>query len=399
MSKFLNNYVRAKAMDYQPRKKLLMIPGPTNVPERVLYAMTKPMINHRGEEFHELYKNIQEKARKVFETEQNIVVLSSSGTGGVEAAISNIIKKGDNVVVPVFGEFSRRVAEYIKLIGGNPICIESPLGSAPSFEEVKARAEEEKEIKAFCIVYNDTSPGTKINWLDKLADVALDFNAFTIVDAVSILAGDELPMDKWKIDIVITASQKCLAAPPGLSIIGISEKAEKYIMNNKAHTDYFNLAKYIEYSNLRKETPYTPAVPLFYALDEALSVVLEEGLQRRIKRHKITAEAFYRSLEAAGLKPFVKPEVRSNTVVSFEYPNNTDDKRFREYLEKNFGVVIAGGFGELKGRIFRIGNMGDVNRYHVLTTLSAIFRTLSSFGFKTKDEEILQNAKKILEAI
>ncbi|MGC9013758.1 MAG: pyridoxal-phosphate-dependent aminotransferase family protein [Thermoproteota archaeon] len=386
-------------MGYQQRKKLLMIPGPTNVPERVLHAMTKPMINHRGEEFHELYKSIQEKARKVFETEQNIVVLSSSGTGGVEAAISNIVKKGDNVIVPVFGEFSMRVAEYVRLIGGNPICTKAPLGSAPSFEEVKAKAEEMRDIKAFCIVYNDTSPGTKINWLDKVTNIASNFNAFTIVDAVSILAGDELPMDKWGIDIVVTASQKCLAAPPGLSILGISEKATKYIMKNEVHSDYFNLAKYIEYSNLRKETPYTPAVPLFYALDEALSLVLEEGLQRRIQRHRTTAKAFYESLEAAGLKAFVKPEVRSNTVISFEYPENVEDKRFRENLEKNFGVVIAGGFGELRGKIFRIGNMGEVNRHHVLTTLNAILSSLSDFGLKVENEEIIQSARRTLEAI
>ena len=386
-------------MDYQQKKKLLMIPGPTNVPERVLHAMTKPMINHRGDEFHDLYKNIQEKARKVFETEQNIVVLSSSGTGGVEAAISNIVKKGDNVIIPVFGEFSRRVAQYVRLIGGNPVCVEAPLGSAPSFEEVKAKTEEVRKIKAFCIVYNDTSPGTKINWLDKVANIALDFNAFTIVDAVSILAGDELPMDKWGIDIVVTASQKCLAAPPGLAILGISEKATKYVMKNEIHSEYFNLAKYIEYSNLRKETPYTPAVPLFYALDEALSLVLEEGLQRRIQRHRITAKAFYESLEAAGLKPFVKPEARSNTVISFEYPENVEDKKFRENLEKNFGVVIAGGFGELRGKIFRIGNMGEVNRYHVLTTLNAILSSLSDFGLKVENEEIIKNARRALEAI
>ena len=386
-------------MDYQQKKKLLMIPGPTNVPERVLHAMTKPMINHRGNEFHDLYKNIQEKARKVFETEQNIVVLSSSGTGGVEAAISNIVKKGDNVIIPVFGEFSRRAAQYVRLIGGNPVCVEAPLGNAPSFEEVKAKTEEVRDIKAFCIVYNDTSPGTKINWLDKIANVALDFNAFTIVDAVSILAGDELPMDKWGIDIVVTASQKCLAAPPGLAILGISEKATKYVMKNEIHSEYFNLAKYIEYSNLRKETPYTPAVPLFYALDEALSLVLEEGLQRRIQRHRITAKAFYESLEAAGLKPFVKPEARSNTVISFEYPENIEDKKFRENLEKNFGVVIAGGFGELRGKIFRIGNMGEVNRYHVLTTLNAILSSLSDFGLKVENEEIIQNARRTLEAV
>jgi aspartate aminotransferase-like enzyme len=184
-----------------------------------------------------------------------------------------------------------------------------------------------------------------------------------------------------------------------LAILGISEKATKYVMKNEIHSEYFNLAKYIEYSNLRKETPYTPAVPLFYALDEALSLVLEEGLQRRIQRHRITAKAFYESLEAAGLKPFVKPEARSNTVISFEYPENIEDKKFRENLEKNFGVVIAGGFGELRGKIFRIGNMGEVNRYHVLTTLNAILSSLSDFGLKVENEEIIQNARRTLEAV
>ena len=385
-------------MGIYPSRKLIMLPGPTNVSERVLHAMAKPMINHRGPEFRKLYRSIVEKAKLVFETNGDIVVFSSSGTGGVEASIANIVRRGDNVVVPVFGEFSGRLAEQVNLAGGNVIRVNAPLGSVPTLNEIEAAVEKARNIKAIYVVYNETSPGATYRHLKEVSDIASKYGAFMIVDAISIFGGDELPQDKWNIDIVVAGSQKCLGMPPGLALLGVSSRARKYIESNPPPTAYFNIARYIEYGE-RGETPYTPTIPLFYALEEALEIILEEGLYNRIIRHRVTAEAFYEGLMSIGLKPFVESNARSNVVISIEYPNGVDDKTFREELDQKFGVVIAGGFGELRGRIFRIGNMGEVSRYHVLTTLNAIGATLSLKGFDVNIEKMISIAENKLKVL
>lgn len=385
-------------MGIYPCRKLIMLPGPTNVPERVLHAMIKPIINHRGPEFKALYRSIIEKAKLVFETSGDIVVFSSSGTGGVEASVVNIVRKGDNVIVPVFGEFSRRLAEQVTLAGGNTIMVEAPLGSIPPPSRIEEEAERVRNVKAIYVVYNDTSPGATYRQLKEVSDIAGKYGAFMIADAISILGGDELPQDKWNIDIVVAGSQKCLGIPPGLALLGVSDRVRKYVQANPPPTAYFNIAKYITYGE-RNETPYTPALPLFYALEEALEMVLEEGLYNRIRRHRVTAEAFYEGLASIGLKPFVEPQARSNVVISVEYPKGVDDKAFREELDQKFGVVIAGGFGELRGRIFRIGNMGEVSRYHVLTTLNAIGATLISKGFNVDIDGMLSIAEDKLKIL
>jgi len=385
-------------MGIYPSRKLIMLPGPTNVPERVLNAMIKPVINHRGPEFRKLYRSIIEKAKLVFETSGDIVIFSSSGTGGVEASVVNIVRRGDNVVIPTFGEFSGRLAEQITLAGGNAIRVDAPLGSIPTPDEIEEAVRRAGSVKAIYVVYNETSPGATYRQLKEVSDIASKYGAFMIVDAISILGGDELPQDKWNIDIVVAGSQKCLSMPPGLALLGVSERVRRYIQKNPPPTAYFNIVRYIEYGE-KGETPYTPSIPLFYALEEALEMVLEEGLSNRIRRHRVTAEAFYEGLMSIGLKPFVKPNARSNVVISIEYPSGVDDKTFREELDQKFGVVVAGGFGELRGRIFRIGNMGEVSRYHVLTTLNAIGAVLNLKGFKVDVEKMISIAENKLKAL
>jgi aspartate aminotransferase-like enzyme len=209
---------------------------------------------------------------------------------------------------------------------------------------------------------------------------------------VSILGGDELPQDEWGIDMVVTGSQKCLGLPPGLAILSISQELKEYITKNPPGTTvYFDLTRYFRF-NEKLETPFTPALPLFYALNEALDLVLEEGLENRIRRHRITANAFYSSLESAGLEAFVDKKVRSNTVIAVSYPNGVNDARFRKKLEEDYGVVVAGGFGELKGKIFRIGNMGETNKRYVLATVSAILHVLSRMGVRVEARKAIETA-------
>jgi aspartate aminotransferase-like enzyme len=363
-----------------------MLPGPTNVPNRVMNALLSPIINHRSDNFRTLYKTIVEKTQRVFQTNSDIILLTTSGTGVVEASVVNIIRRGDKAIIPVNGEFGMRLADLIDSWGGQAIRISAPFGENPSFERIEEAFDQNKDVKAIYAVYNETSTGTTLRYMDKIGELCSRNGAFFIADAVSILGGDELPVDKWNIDICVTASQKALAAPPGVSPMSISSRTKKHMQSNPPPTQYLNLKRYFKYYEENFETPFTPALPLFYAFDEALDIVLEEGMDKRIKRHKICAEAFYVGLNAMGLIPFSNSDARSNVVIAVKYLPDMDDKKFRGLLSEEFRVLVAGGFGDLKGKVFRIGSMGEVNKYHVMRTLSSIASTINMLGLKANPE-------------
>lgn len=378
------------------KQKLVMLPGPTNVPERVMKAMIRPIINHRSPAFGKLYLSVIEKAKKVFQTENDMLILTSSGTGSLEASVFNLVRKGDNVIVPVFGTFGERVATLVENAGGNAIKVKAEKGNCPRFEEVEETFEKIKNVKALYVVCTETSTGVRVPWLKEAGELATKYGSFYIADAISHLGGDEIPVDKWNVDICITASQKCLAAPPGLSLLSISKRARKFMEDNPPKTLYFNLPRYFNFLEQRKETPYTPSIPLFYALEEALQMVIEEGLENRIKRHKRCAKAFYSAFEAMGLKLFAKEWARSNTVLSILYKDGIDDLKFRGTLDKEFDLLVAGSFGELRGKIFRIGNMGIVNAQMVERTIRAVANALKKFNVKVDEEKVINVMKSSL---
>jgi aspartate aminotransferase-like enzyme len=367
---------------------LVMLPGPTNVPTRVMNAMLSPIINHRSDDFRKLYRGLVEKTQSVFQTQNDIVILTASGTGAVEASVVNLVRKGDNIVIPVNGEFGGRLADLIDIWGGKSLRVNSKFGENPSFEQVSEAFDKNKNIKALYAVYNETSTGTTLRYLKKLGELCSKHGSLFIVDAVSILGGDELPVDKWGIDICVTASQKALAAPPGISPMSISARAKKLMIDSPPPVQYFNLKRYFKYFYDSGETPFTPALPLFFAFREALDMVLEEGLDKRIERHTRCANAFYTGLNELGFTPFAQPEARSNVVIALNYMPGVEDKTFRKILSEHFRVLIAGGFGELKGKVFRIGSMGEVDSYHVIRTLSSISSTLKIMGIPPKSEAV-----------
>lgn len=348
--------------------------------------MLTPMINHRSDDFRTLYKEIISKTQEVFQTSNDIVVLTSSGTGAVEASVINLIKKDDLVIVPVNGEFGTRLADLVDNVGGKSIRIKAPFGENPPIEKIKEAFDNNPGVKALYAIYNETSTGTTLRYMDQLGKLCKNNGTFFIADAVSILGGDHLPVDEWNIDVCVTASQKALAAPPGLAPMSISKDAKKYMTENPPPTQYLNLKRYFKYYGESFETPFTPAVSLFYAFREALDIIIEEGLQRRIDRHRQCAKAIYAGLEEFGLTPFAKENSRSNVVIAINYLQGMDDKKFREILSSQFRVLLAGGFGELKGKVFRIGCMGEVTGYHVMRTLSAISSTMEILNAKPKGD-------------
>ncbi|MGH9998846.1 MAG: pyridoxal-phosphate-dependent aminotransferase family protein [Nitrosopumilaceae archaeon] len=377
---------------------LVMLPGPTNVPERVTRAMFTHMINHRSKDFVKLYTDVVEKSQKVFDTKGDVIALSASGTGAVEASVVNLIKKGDKVIIPVNGEFSSRLATMLEWQGANVIRLTTPFGENASFDQIKEAFDNNKDVKAFYVVWNETSTGTMVKYLDKISKLTSRNDSYYVVDGVSIIGGEELHMDKWGIDVCVTGAQKALAAPPGISPIAISPRAKKYMIENPPPTFYFNLARYFKYYDDNKETPFTPALPLLYAYREALDIILEEGMDARVKRHRTCSDALYSGLSAMGLTPFAKEDARSTVVIALNYLDGLEDKTFRSTLSEKFRVLVAGGFGDLKGKVFRVGCMGEVHKYHVMRTISAISSTLDMMGYKT-NPEALKVAEEKLKAL
>ncbi len=372
--------------------KLIMVPGPTNVPDRVMKAMLKPMIDHRSPEFKALYASVTENLRYLFQTESDVFVLTVSGTGGVECMVGNTVNPGDKIVVPVFGLFSERLKEAISRKGGRPVELPSRWGAAPTADRIKKTVEEERDTKAIAIVYNETSTGVSVRDLPEIGDIAKENNLLLLVDAVSILGGDELPVDKWGVDICVTASQKCVACPPGLALFSVSDRAWE-VIGETERPYYFDMVEMRRYAE-RKETPFTPALPLFFALDEALEMISREGLENRFERHKGCSNAFYDALEAMGLAPFPDREVRSNTVIAFNKPSGIDNAEVRRVMSDRYNVVIAGGAGKLKDAIFRIGCMGIVSETETLLTVNALENTLTQLGHQVDRGAAMEAARR-----
>lgn len=370
------------ASETRKPKTLLMIPGPTNVSPRVMRALLRPLINHRGPAFHKLYEEIETGLQYLFQTKDPVIPLTCSGTGGMEFAISNIVRPGDKVLVPFYGFFCDRVCRAVEAYGGKPIRLDVPLGEAPRARQVEEALEKETSLRAVIIVSNETSTGVRVPELKDMAKATREHGSFFIADAISNLGGDSIPVDAWGIDLCVTVTQKCIGAPPGLALVSVSERVIEALKKEAPRTLYFSILEYLRYMRERWETPYTPSIPIFFALHEALKVVMEEGLEARFRRHRECALAFYRGLEKMGISAFPKVEdFRSNTVIAARKPEGIEMGKLRSLMEEKYGVIIASGLGQLRDSIFRIGNMGIVSKAIVTRTLEALNNSLSSLGY------------------
>jgi aspartate aminotransferase-like enzyme len=376
-------------------RRLIMLPGPTNVPDRIMRAMIRPMINHRGPEFAALLSSISEGLKYVFETREEVFVLTSSGTGAVECAISNTINAGDKVIVPSFGYFSERLQETVARHGGKVIDIPVEWGQAPTVDQIEEALKKEKEVKLIAIVDNETSTGVTVRDLPKIAEIAKQNDALLMADSISILGGDYLPFDKWGIDLCVTGIQKCLACPPGLALIAVSKRAWQVIGKKTAKPPYYFDLPSIREHWLRKETPTTPALSLYYALEESLKMVREEGLEERYRRYATCARAFYEGFEAMGLTPYAAKNSRSNTVVTVKLPSGVDVGQVKEVMKERYNIVISGGLGKIRQLILRIGCMGTISQAEVFTTINALENTLADLNCPVKIGAGTEAARKV----
>ncbi len=361
--------------------KLLMIPGPTNVHQRALEAMYRPLTDHRGPEFESLYAELLENLKYFFQTKEwDVIPFTASGTGALECIVSNTVAPGDKVLVPLYGNFTNRIKEMVEVYGGEAVTIKVPEREAVTAEQVEGALKRDK-VKVAFLVFNETSTGVRVVDLKEIAKIAHEHGALIAVDAVSGLGGDDLPVEEWDIDLCASASQKCLAAPPGMSMVSVSDRAWEVINSMRARSHYFDLKLYKRFFVERRQTPFTPAIPIFYAVNEALKALKEEGLENRIRRHKICAEALYAAMEALGLKCYAEPKFRSNTTIAVEVPSGLKEEDIRGLMREKYGVYIAGGVADLRGKIIRIGNMGIVNRHIVLRTINSLECALKELGW------------------
>ncbi len=352
----------------------LRVPGPTPCPPQALQAMRRQMINHRGGEFAKILNSTTEKLKQVFQTKGDVFVLTSSGTGGMEAAIVNTLSPGDKVLSISNGAFSERFADIAEEYGAEVTRLGFEWGKAIDLATVEKTLEADGDIKAVLATHNETSTGMT-NRLRDISAVVKKFDKLLLVDAISSLGCINLPTDDWHCDIVVTGSQKGWMVPPGLAMVSVSEKAWQANAQAKMPRFYWDLSKAKAFLQ-KGQTPWTPAISLFYALDTTLDLILTEGLNNIFARHARVAEIAREGVKSLGLSLFPEEEYASNTVTAVKATDNVDIPKLIQILREEHDVVIAGGQRKLAGKIFRIGHLGAVDEDDIKSVLEALDKAL-----------------------
>ncbi|AKG90753.1 Serine-pyruvate aminotransferase/archaeal aspartate aminotransferase [Geoglobus ahangari] len=354
---------------------LLMIPGPVKLHERIINAMAKQMIGHRSKDFEEVFEYCINAIKPLFGTHGDVAIISGSGTAGMEAAIASFSKVRRITCIDngKFGERFAKIARRYTEVDH----LRFEWGESVDLERVEQSLANGSEAVAF--VHNETSTGI-LNPAEEISRIAKKYDALVIMDGITSVGGDEVRMDDWGVDVAVVGSQKCLGAPPGLAAVAVNDRAWDFYNENVPF--YLDLKAYVKKAK-DNQTPYTPAVPLFLALAEALRIIEEEGLENRIARHRKLANATRKWAEEAGLELFPKLNEHSrysNTVTAIRMPEGVSDKELRGTLREEYGITISGGQEHLKGKIFRIGHMGNVNKRDLLATLAAVEEILLRKG-------------------
>lgn len=359
----------------------LRIPGPTPCPPRVLEAMRRQMINHRGKDFATLLYQITERVKEFFFTKNDLFLLTCSGTGGLEAAIVNTLSPGDKVLALSNGFFGDRFSEIAQAYGAEVIKLEFPWGEALSPDEVKKALSQDPGIKAVILVHNETSTGIT-NPLAEISKIVREYDKLLLVDAVSSLGSLEFRTDEWGIDVAVTASQKGWMAPPGIAMVSFSQRAWQ------AHKEARMPRYYFDFTLARKfyekgQTPWTPAISTLYALASSLEIMAEEGIFNIWQRHKEVGKKTREGIKSLGLSLFAPEEFASNTVTAVK-ADNLNTKRLLEWLREERNIILAGGQDKLEGKIFRIGHLGWITTEDIDILLKGIEEALPYAGFVPK---------------
>jgi alanine-glyoxylate transaminase / serine-glyoxylate transaminase / serine-pyruvate transaminase len=366
-----------------PPVRLMLTPGPSSMDPRVYRAMATPLVGHMDPWFKGCMDETQILLRQIFQTENRVTMpLSASGSGGIEASVLNSLEEGDEAIVAVNGVFSERMYEIAMRASSKVTKVEAPYGKPVDAEDVR-RAGRGKKIKMIGFAHGETSTGV-ITGIDAYRKVADELGAMLVVDTVASLAAVPIHVDKQRIDICFSGSQKAISAPPGMSPITVSPAAEEVFRKRKTKVQswYFDLTTAMNYWGKDRLYHHTPPISLIFALREAMRLVIEESLEARWERHRVNQLALIAGLEAMGLDLLVKnPADRLPTVTAVLIPNGVDDANVRNQLLDEFNIEIAGGFGSVKGKIWRVGLMGYCSQKpNVLLFLAAMEKCLLDHG-------------------
>lgn len=361
---------------FDPEDNLFLLAGPVKMHPRVVQAMARPAINHRGPEFAALYKEMHDLLQSLFQTQNPLAMLTGSGTSAMEAAIASTVAKQDRVVALDNGNFGQRMAtlaglfatvETVKAEWGQPVDV-------GKVEDALRRG-----ARAVVLTHNETSTGFT-NPLRDIAKLAHAHGALVIADCITSVGGMPVPVDEWGVDLAITGSQKCIGAPPGMAFVSVSQAAERAMDSKRGF--YLNLLKYLDKWRKEGQCPFTPNTHLAFACLEGLRMIREQGLGARFRLVERTAKATRDAAKALGLKLLPASGYESNTVTAMRLPEGIEDAKFRGSLKDEHGVVLSGGQGALKGTIFRIGHMGTVDVKDIAAGMTAVEAVLLKLGWK-----------------
>lgn len=361
------------------KKNYLLTPGPTPLPPIVCEAMAKPIIHHRTPQFQAILKEVSEGLKYVFQTQEDVYMLASSGTGAMEAAVINILSPQDTALVVQAGKFGERWAEICRAYGIMTEVIDVEWGKAVEPKIIEKKLKENPKIKAVFTTLCETSTGVATD-IKAVAEVVKNTNAVLVVDAISGLGAIDLKTDQWHVDVCVSGSQKGLMLPPGLGFISMSKKAWEKALESKCPKYYFDL-KAAKKALASVDTPFTPAITLIIALAEVLKMMKQEGLENIFSRHKKLADATRAAAKALGLELFA-PTAASDVVTAVKVPAGVDGEKLVKTMRDTYGVTIAGGQAELKGKVFRFAHMGYMNEFDIITGISCLEKVLAQMGYK-----------------
>ena len=363
-------------------KRYLLAPGPTPVPPEVLLAMARPIIHHRAPEFAQLFGEVREDLKWLFQTGNDVLLLASSGTGGMEGAVANFLSPGDKALVVNGGKFGERWGKLCKTFGIQVTEIKVEWGHAVDPQVVADALKKDPAIKAVYVQASETSTGVAHD-TKALAEIVRPLDGtILVVDAITALGVFDLKTDAWGLDVVVTGSQKALMLPPGLAFVSVSEKAWSLAEKAKNAAFYFNFKKERE-SQVKNQTAYTPAVSMVLGLQEVLKMLKAEGLDAIFERHARLARAMREGVKAAGLSLFPK-QSHSDALTAVSAPDGVDGQAIYKNLRVQYGITAAGGQDHLKGKIFRVSHMGYMDSFDVVTTVAAIEMVLKGLGHPVK---------------
>lgn len=376
------------------KKRYLLAPGPTPVPEEVSLLMAQPMMHHRTPQFSAIFAEAAEDAKYLFQTKQDVLILASTGTGGMEGCVTNLFSPGDKVLVINAGKFGERWGKISEAYGLTVVWHKVEWGHAANPKEIESILDKDKDIRGIMVQASETST-TAAQPIEELSKLTRDRDdILLVVDAITGLGVFNLPMDEWGIDAMITGSQKALKLPPGLALVALSEKAWKFADKSTCPHFYFDFKK--EKKNLANKTSaYTPAVSLVIGLREVLKGIKEEGLENVFKHHDRLARATRSAVEAMGLKR-VAPDSPADSATGAFVPDGVDGAKLVKSIRDDFGVTLAGGQDHWKGKIVRIAHLGHIDSFDIIIAISALEMALAKMGAKVEFGKGVAAAQKIL---